>query len=755
MTLRSLTHSSPSQVKSARRCLQRWHAQKILGIPTPDTAALIFGRSCHGQLEKHLVDGVAPHGREGLVLAPALPYFPPAGTVKRIHCETPIRIETGILPVIGYIDHVGHGVNADHSVDDLKTTSDLKYVMEEDELRRDPQCAIYVRALLDDTGDPACEFRHVYAQTSAPKSTERRILVTRGENDDRWSDVLETLRLQVQYARAERMEDVPGNPDACGDYGGCHFRGVCPTWKKRGLNLFGRGLDVKIDFSFPVREDVSKEDAVALTNVFGTPEEKERLVGELVAAGWDREKAGKMNLPALRAMALQLRDPVNPGDASGEKQPETEGRDGEEDAPAPEKSKAHWKAARTELARLTGTTLDAVSAMVKEKSWSTEDVVAECARLAAAGQPPAPKAVVGEDATIEIVAGAKVHDMILSESRMTAVVEDLGITINSDGPVARLLEKVKAVVEATIGRGVIFRPKPRQRDPVPVTRDPPVTVRDPVVAPAAAPPPPVVKEVPAAPTSPAQAPSVAPAQAPRGDPLAGRKKSHSVRVGDVDVTFYLGVPPAVSYETPAGRVARFFQEGTGKATIARAVAEYPNGGSPLDVDPTPVKELVAPDVAEFYAKQAEKATSTSVTINQAPGVSEAPKREPFSGPVPDMPGRGAAQEASPVVGAVGQAGIKQDCVLYVDCVPTWPHIRLEDLLEPLQREVELSLSAATYYAALPFNDGSKLLAQKLHEKLEKGMVLPTSLYVNSFMPSAWMCVEVLIRRARGIVRGRG
>ncbi len=743
MTLRTLTHSSPSQVKSARRCVQRWWAEKIAGMPRPDTAALIFGRSCHGQLEKHLVDGIAPHGREGLVLAPALPYFPPAGTVKRIHCETPIRIETGILPVIGYIDHVGRGVVADSSVDDLKTTSDLKYVMEEDELRRDPQCAIYVRALLVDTGAPSSEFRHVYAQTSAPKSTERRILVTRGENDDRWSDVLDTLRLQLQYAGAERMEDVPGNPDACGDYGGCHFRGVCPTWKKRGLNLFGRGLDVKIDFRFPTREDVSKkEDAVALTNVFGTPEEKERLVGELVAAGWDREKAGKMNLPALRAMALQLRDPVNPGDASGEKMPETEGKDGEDDPPEKEKpnGKAHWKAARTELARLTGTTLDAVSAMVKEKSWSTEDVVAECARLGA-GQPPAPKAVVGEDVTIEIVAGTRVHDMILSESRMTAVVEELGITINSDGPVARLLEKVKAVVEATLGRGVIFRPKPRQRDPVPVTRDPPVTVRDPVVAPAPTEPPPIVRTKENMPV--------------KEDPLAGRKKSHSVKVGDVDVTFYLGQPPAVSYETPAGRVARFFQEGTGKAAIARAVAEYPNGGSPLDVDPTPVKELVAPDVAEFYAKQEEKAASTSATINQAPGVSEAPRREPFSGKPPDMPGRGAP-EAAPIVGAVGQFGsIKQDCVLYVDCVPTWPHVRLEDLLEPLQREVELSLSAAQYYAALPFNDGSKLLAQKLHEKLEKGMVLPTSLYVNSFMPSAWMCVEVLVRRVRGVVRGRG
>ena len=70
MNPRPFTHSSPSQIKTFRRCKARWWAEKIAGMVVPPTPATIYGQACHRKLENYLVDAVPIDGKEYVLERP-------------------------------------------------------------------------------------------------------------------------------------------------------------------------------------------------------------------------------------------------------------------------------------------------------------------------------------------------------------------------------------------------------------------------------------------------------------------------------------------------------------------------------------------------------------------------------------------------------------------------------------------------------------------------------------------------------------
>ena len=189
-------------------------------------------------------------------------------------------------PFKGYIDLID-GAYFDEKarevvilVTDHKSSSNIKeYGLAEQDLRNDAQTVIYLRAALElftkgffdddlttigywrnpymphqvheteNKGDAKLardnlrfEFRHVYYQTSGSHRSSITKVRKRAEEiiEDFSTLVRDDVGAMLRISSLTRLEDVPHNLKACGDYGGCPFRSNCaavgrPTSGMAGL----------------------------------------------------------------------------------------------------------------------------------------------------------------------------------------------------------------------------------------------------------------------------------------------------------------------------------------------------------------------------------------------------------------------------------------------------------------------------------------------------------------------------------------
>ena len=231
LELRKWKNSSASQVKAYLRCPSRWHWNKIIGLETPKTAALALGSEKHAELEHYertgdaweLSDITAP-----IVEAGFLPELP----IPDEHIERRLEIDTPYGPIIGYIDLEEPEARL---VTDHKTLSAWKYQREEAELETDPQAIIYCKDALDRWGgDEPIGFRHIYYMTrGAPGCRQTRIELSTEQIERRFDQILEVIS-RMHEDSTKQPEDVAVNESACGDYGGCPFRGECRSSGKLG-----------------------------------------------------------------------------------------------------------------------------------------------------------------------------------------------------------------------------------------------------------------------------------------------------------------------------------------------------------------------------------------------------------------------------------------------------------------------------------------------------------------------------------------
>ena len=199
-----------------------------------------LGTDVHGHVEHRLLNGIwkpveetDKYDLKTLRIAMSNEHLLPDEKIEKKWVEASLRIGAGTngikLPVIGFIDWLEPFNNR---INDHKTQSDSRWSLSEMELRRDPQAIIYGKfALLRYPtvfDQPNIKFRHIYYPTtsrSRPDTTE--ITLSLREIDEGFAAIVERTEMMVVDATCEEVKDVLPNTAACGDYGGCPFRGHC------------------------------------------------------------------------------------------------------------------------------------------------------------------------------------------------------------------------------------------------------------------------------------------------------------------------------------------------------------------------------------------------------------------------------------------------------------------------------------------------------------------------------------------------
>jgi CRISPR/Cas system-associated exonuclease Cas4 (RecB family) len=218
------SHASASQIKTFTRCERKWWFEKIAGYTSPPSAAATLGRDLHAELEDYFLTGKE---LESPILKVGFDALPPRDA--NLLVEENIRLtEPGMAaPIVGVIDLVELD---DRRITDHKTTSDFRWMRSEYQLAVDPQAIIYVMAAHRRwfSGEDTIEFRHLYYRTrGAPAAAQSSVTFNIADLTARFADIKDTVNsMEVAAAKPTASKTSP-NPAACGDYGGCPFRGRC------------------------------------------------------------------------------------------------------------------------------------------------------------------------------------------------------------------------------------------------------------------------------------------------------------------------------------------------------------------------------------------------------------------------------------------------------------------------------------------------------------------------------------------------
>ena len=238
---------SPSQFNTFSDCKRQWWFQSVFGLQTPQRPSAALGEAVHDQLEAYVDTGKLPDDSPaGRIAKAGLSLLPEPGTswteVSMSERQKEGRDKetlTGVpgihlagIKVNGFIDLLDlSGVRP--LVIDHKTTSDLKYAKTAAELREDPQMVLYgtfalLAALSQGIEVDEVDAGHVvYLTKGAPLA--KKTVVTLGTahlaaERKKLEGVVEEMK---GYAKTRTPDAVPGEPNSCNKYGGCHFRDKC------------------------------------------------------------------------------------------------------------------------------------------------------------------------------------------------------------------------------------------------------------------------------------------------------------------------------------------------------------------------------------------------------------------------------------------------------------------------------------------------------------------------------------------------
>jgi hypothetical protein len=221
--------TSPSQIKTVRRCARRWWWQKIKGLPDPAGRAAQEGQRIHKVTEDALGKG------KPTTDACALALMEEAGVLGHRFDPADLELKFTAQPtgypvnVAGVIDLVERDANR---ITDWKTTSNLRYAPSDDELPYNVQAVLYSDVAVTHLGFTLpVSFRLIYATREArPKTRTVEHTFNRAELDRGLDLFRADVDQQVQLAQINDARAIPHNPDACNDYGKrCPFFRRCLT----------------------------------------------------------------------------------------------------------------------------------------------------------------------------------------------------------------------------------------------------------------------------------------------------------------------------------------------------------------------------------------------------------------------------------------------------------------------------------------------------------------------------------------------
>lgn len=263
ITPKKWDHASASQIKTFRACNRKWWWNKIVGLDTPSTPAMELGTRMHKLLEIYLAGGPAPAAttREGCAALPGLRFLPPPAMVQKINIERKFRLtlQGAAAPVDGFIDLVEPDAVDEVGawlpmVTDHKSSSNFKYMKEEEELANDAQALLYLaemRNVLKAEGRQLPEsmaFRHVYYLTdkkAKPKAAESKVVLTQAQIDNGCANLVKTINQMHALSTVVDARQVEMNRAECSAYGGCPFQNQCVRAQAPGASA----LQAAVSFS--------------------------------------------------------------------------------------------------------------------------------------------------------------------------------------------------------------------------------------------------------------------------------------------------------------------------------------------------------------------------------------------------------------------------------------------------------------------------------------------------------------------------
>jgi hypothetical protein len=239
---------SASQINTFRACPRKWAYTYIDGETTPTSDSMLFGTEVHSVLEEYLKTGEWVGAPDAIACAKqGLASLPGPDSRLGLEQRFTLPLFNGAACMLGFIDLVvPPGVDGQPhlEVGDHKTTVDLRYALDREGLKKDVQCNIYCKWAKDkyDVGGVLAKWRYYCARKSRAKSADEagRPRSASGfrevsrykeaaEIEEQWAEILKTAEEMVSYASNPEVwaDDVRGCSLACGDYGGCPFRGRC------------------------------------------------------------------------------------------------------------------------------------------------------------------------------------------------------------------------------------------------------------------------------------------------------------------------------------------------------------------------------------------------------------------------------------------------------------------------------------------------------------------------------------------------
>jgi len=236
---------SASQIDTYRRCKRKWAFTYINGEIAPSSDSMDFGLEVHKALEKYLKTGEWVGESDAVECAKqGLPSLPePKDQRLGIEKQFFLEILEGRARIMGYIDLVVPGKLL--KVNDHKTTKDLKWAATPADLETNVQANLYSLWTMNTyrVTEVEAEWLYYVSRPSKAKGTvggrPRNMrgfrpvsrIKTQAEVAAQWATLKSDCKEMVDYAEDQSIwaEDIDGNPDACGDFGGCPFRHLCPV----------------------------------------------------------------------------------------------------------------------------------------------------------------------------------------------------------------------------------------------------------------------------------------------------------------------------------------------------------------------------------------------------------------------------------------------------------------------------------------------------------------------------------------------
>lgn len=219
---------SASMVGDFRDCKRKGAFSWLLHFPRKANAAAELGSKVHAVLEDYARHATPPdrNTREGNIARIMLKPLPPPGVgwpEQRFYLQHEGFIYTGFIDWPYYMPDEGV------TIIDHKTTSDLKWAKNVEQLAEDPQANIYAAAAMTSFGVDSVNLLWNYGTTgSRPRNHPVRTRLHLPQVVEQFSSLKETAAeiVDLQQQRVDPFS-LPANVDVCRKYGGCPFEDVC------------------------------------------------------------------------------------------------------------------------------------------------------------------------------------------------------------------------------------------------------------------------------------------------------------------------------------------------------------------------------------------------------------------------------------------------------------------------------------------------------------------------------------------------